>query len=202
MPSTRSGLIYNNASNVSSIRSRPIVSEQETPIRKSPRLESDTRRYSGRIHRGSEIRPEFLEPTVYARPRRSNRTAFSQELIQEFCDEKDNDSTSDYEVDDEEVQQYTRDSFLPVTLPRYEVEIDFDDASTAWRSNKRRVGESWVYTRPRFAQKKHINHFVVDGIAKELFFEESNVATSIASRVATSIASRVKETRRGATAHQ
>ena len=28
----------------------------------------------------------------------------------------------------------------------YEVNIDFDEASAAWRSNKRRVGESWVYS--------------------------------------------------------
>jgi hypothetical protein len=29
--------------------------------------------------------------------------------------------------------------------PKYAVNIDFDDASRAWRANKRRVGESWVY---------------------------------------------------------
>ena len=31
----------------------------------------------------------------------------------------------------------------------YEVNIDFDEASAAWRSNKRRVGESWVYRKRR-----------------------------------------------------
>jgi len=31
----------------------------------------------------------------------------------------------------------------------YEVNIDFDEASKAWRANKRRVGESWVYVKPK-----------------------------------------------------
>jgi hypothetical protein len=30
-----------------------------------------------------------------------------------------------------------------------QVNIDFDEASAAWRSNKRRVGESWVYRKRR-----------------------------------------------------
>jgi hypothetical protein len=29
--------------------------------------------------------------------------------------------------------------------PRYPVNIDFDEASIAWRANKIRVGESWSY---------------------------------------------------------
>jgi len=192
MPSTRSGTIYNNTSIVAS--NRPIVSETETTVRKSPRLSTDTRRYSGRVHQGSlrEIRPEFIEPIT--RPRRSNRTAFPAELVREFCDEKDTDSTSDYDSEDEEVQQYTRNSFFPVTLPKYEVNIDFDGASTAWRSNKRRVGESWVYKlNPRHPENIKMD-IVDDAVA--------SVASHVASRVANSVASRVKENRRGVSSSQ
>jgi hypothetical protein len=39
-------------------------------------------------------------------------------------------------------------SQIPVNL-LFEVNIDFDEASVAWRSNKRRVGESWVYRKRR-----------------------------------------------------
>lgn len=188
MPSTRSGLIYSNSPSVaptvassvaptvaSSVASTNIISE--SPVRKSPRLTSEERRYQGQIHRGSlrENRPAFFEP----RPVRANRTTFTEELLRELCEEEDNDSTSDYEIEDEEVQQYFRESFLPITLPRYEVEIDFDGASTAWRSNKRRVGESWTYTRPSI--KKHA---------------ASLVSSHVASHVASSIASRVKGNRR------
>jgi hypothetical protein len=178
MPSTRSGLIYNDA---------PIVTEtniiSESPVRKSPRLvssELEERRYSGKVHR--ENRPAFFEPvttTQNTRPQRSTRTAFSEELLRELCDESDNDSTSDYEI-----EQYTRSSFLPITLPRSEVEINFDEASAAWRSNKRRVGESWTYTRPRPSQVKE----TVKQHAAEL------VSAHIE---ASSVASRVKELRRG-----
>jgi len=190
MPSTRSGIIYNNSSTVaSSVASTNIISE--SPVRKSPRLipsESEERRYRGQIHRGSlrENRPEFFEPTT-TRPIRNNRTTFSEEFLRELCEEEDNDSTSDYEIEDEEVQQYTRGSFLPITLPRYEVDIDFDEASAAWRSNKRRVGESWVYTRPSI--KKQAASLVSSHVA-------SSVTSSVASHVASSVASRVKGNRR------
>lgn len=194
MPSTRSGLIYNNASLVaSSVASRVASSVtepniiSESQVRKSPRFissELEERRYSGKIHRGSlrETRPAFFEPvttTQYTRPKRSTRTAFSEELLRELCDESDNDSTSDYEI-----EQYTRGSFLPITLPRYEVNIDFDEASAAWRSNKRRVGESWTYTRPRPSQVKET--------------VKQHAAALVSAHIeASSVASRVKELRRG-----
>jgi hypothetical protein len=35
---------------------------------------------------------------------------------------------------------------MPVLEPKYDVSIDFDAASSAWRANKKRRGESYVYT--------------------------------------------------------
>ena len=61
--------------------------------------------------------------------------------------DSDNDSTSTYDTEDEEMQIYTNNIFRTIR-PKYEVNIDFDEASAAWRSNKRRVGESWVYVKP------------------------------------------------------
>ena len=193
MPSTRSGLIYNDASSVSARKtSNNIISNQ--PVRQSPRLissELEKRRYQGQIHQGSlrEIRPAFFEPVIArTRPQRSNRTAFPAELVREYCNDSDNDSTSDYEIEDEEVQQYTRDSFISLQTPKYEVDIEFDEASVAWRSNKRRVGESWVYK----LNPKHPENFrfdIVDDAVK-------SVAAHVASSVASSVASRVKQNRR------
>jgi hypothetical protein len=60
----------------------------------------------------------------------------------EYCSDIDYDSSSDYY---EEVDENT---------PKYEVNIDFDEASIAWRANKRRVGESWVYKKPTRQTKK------------------------------------------------
>ena len=156
MPSTRSGFTYN----ASSSKEQPIIAA--TAPRRSPRHQTSTK---------------FFEPIATTqRPQRTNRATFSEELLREICDEQDNDSTSDYEFEEEEVQQYIRDSFTPIALPRYEVNIDFDEASAAWRSNKRRVGESWVYKRPTKA-KEH-------------------AASLVSAHIANSIASRVKENRR------
>ena len=204
MPSTRSGIIYNTrASSVASSiapsiapsiasKKQPIISATEP--RKSPRFASENSRFEGKIHHSI-----FFEPITQQdqRPRRSNRTAFPAEMIREFCDEKDTDSTSDYDSEDEEVQQYTRNSFIPVTLPRYEVNINFDEASAAWRSNKRRVGESWVYK----LNPKHPDNFRFDIIDDAVASVTSHVASRVAN-VATSVASRVKENRRGVSSSQ
>jgi len=176
MPSTRSGINYNSIAS-----SKPIVSSS-TQARKSPRFE-------GKIHQTS--RPAFFEPvttTQNTRPQRANRTAFPAELIREYCNDSDNDSTSDYEMEDEEVQQYTRDSFISLYTPKYDVDIDFDEASTAWRANKRRVGESWVYK----LNPKHPENFkfeIVDDAVK-------SVTAHVSANIASSVASRVKQNRR------
>lgn len=124
--STRSGAIYNNSDNVS----------------------------ASVVQRRQSKRRQFFKPipdniinniNTIEYPKRSNRTAFPAELIRDYCNDSDNDSSSDYEMEDEEVQQYTCRTFISLDSPKYEVDIDFDEASTAWRANKRRVGEGWVY---------------------------------------------------------
>jgi len=178
MPSTRSGIIYNTSESSVASKKQPIISATEP--RKSPRLAlaSDNGRISGKIH----ARPEFFEPKN-TRPNRSNRTAFPAELIREFCNDSDNDSTSDYEIeDDEEVYQYM--------TPKYEVNIDFDEASAAWRSNKHRVGESWVYKlNPKHPE--NIRFDIIDDAVKSV---ASHVASRVVnSSVVSSVASRVKQ---------
>lgn len=59
-----------------------------------------------------------------------------QKQTVEYCSDIDYDSSSDYYEEVDEIPS------------KYEVFIDFDEASIAWRANKRRVGESWVYTKP------------------------------------------------------
>ena len=86
-------------------------------------------------------RPVFFEPTPFYEPKskRSNRTQFNAETLRELCGESDNDSTSTYNSDSD--KEYS---------PKYEVNIDFDLASEAWRANKYRVGESWKYKKNAF----------------------------------------------------
>ena len=169
---TRSGIIYNTRSSI-----RPAVTSmtQESQVRKSPRFE-------GKIH--PTMHPAFFEPiittTQNTRPQRNNRTAFTAELIREYCNDSDNDSTSDYEIEDEEVQQYTQ-----YMSPKYEVDIDFDEASAAWRANKRRVGESWVYK----LNPKHPENFRLEIIDDAVKLVTEHVDSS-------SVASRVKQNRR------
>lgn len=87
---------------------------------------------------------------VSTRPQRSTRTKFSADIIRELCQTDDDDSLN-YSTDDEEVQQYTCSTFIPPP-PRYAVNIDFDEASDAWRVNKRRIGEQWAYRRVQKTQ--------------------------------------------------
>jgi hypothetical protein len=174
MPSTRSGIIYNTRSS-----SIPVVasSTQESQVRKSPRFE-------GMIH--PTMCPATFEPiittTQNTRPQRSNRTAFPAELIREYCNDSDNDCTSDYEIEDEEVQQYTQ-----YMSPKYEVYFDFDEASSAWRANKRRVGESWVYK----LNPKHPENFRFDIVDDAVKSVTAHIAANTSS-----VASRVKQNRR------
>jgi hypothetical protein len=84
---------------------------------------------------GAQVKPIALSQKKL--PLRTTRTRFSQEAMKELYDiESDKDASPDYTSEDEEVQH------MP---PKYEVDIDFDEASREWRANKRRVGECWVY---------------------------------------------------------
>jgi hypothetical protein len=93
---------------------------------------------------------EYKSSNPYVLRSASGRSvSFSTPYIREYVVDSDNDSTSTYnseddDEEDEEIQSYTKNIFQPIAQ-KYEVCIDFDEASAAWRSNKRRVGESWVY---------------------------------------------------------
>jgi hypothetical protein len=157
MSATRSGSIYSKVSKV-----RPVsISIPKTP---TP------------ISRGNIIRPTFFEPAPVLAPAlapalalasapaqisvkttRTTRTQFSSDTLRELCSESDNDSTSSYDSDDlkeeeEKLQEWAQQ--YRFMQPKYEVNIDFDEASKAWRENKRRVGESWVYKREKPAESK------------------------------------------------
>jgi hypothetical protein len=102
---------------------------------------------SGLVYNNASLPNVNTNTPVSTRPQRSTRTKFTAEFIREFCLESDDDDSLDYSPEDEEVQQYTRNTFVNIP-PRYEVNIDFDDASEAWRANKRRIGQQWAYRRP------------------------------------------------------
>ena len=75
-----------------------------------------------------EVRPVFFEPRPASATRRSMRINHSSTQL--------NEKSNSCEQDEQPQSQPPQ---------KYEVHIDFDDASKAWRSNKRRVGESWEY---------------------------------------------------------
>ena len=131
--STRSGLVYNNPFSGETSSGESSNSYAHSSLRNCPNNTS---------------KPVSSISKVSTRPQRSTRTKFTAEFIREFCLESDDDDDSlDYSPEDEEVQQYTRNTFVNIP-PRYEVNIDFDDASEAWRANKRRIGQQWAYRRP------------------------------------------------------
>ena len=132
---------------------------------------------------------------------------------------------SDDGTNDSEIRLITRDVCEIKNPPKYDVNIDFDNASRAWRSNKRRDGEGWVYKikierspkkktslvvtlssntkldnprKPLAYSGTTTSSFSVNSfsVAKTLF-TQSIVTRSIAKSMASSISSRVKENRRG-----
>ena len=135
MSATRSGVIYSN----------PFLHMNKTPVcscvvRTSTHCEKN--------------RPTFFEPISLKKTRsiRSTRTQFSSETLKELCLESDNDSASSYDNNDAAKEEWTK--YMP---PKYEVNIDFDEASKAWRENKRRAGESWVYRKEKLNRKNTEN---------------------------------------------
>jgi hypothetical protein len=158
MSATRSGTIYSK-SNINKVSVSLPISKNDRPIPASisiPKTPTPILRNNNR--------PAFFEPVPISptntnnRQKRPNRTQFPKEVLRELVAESDNDSTSSYDSDDmkadtEEEQKwmppkYNLPTFTPFSrkLPEYQTnDIDFDEASKAWRANKRRVGESWVY---------------------------------------------------------
>ena len=153
MSATRSGTIY---SKVSKTNVEPVGKTNAKPasisIPKTPENIPSTP-----ILRSNNIRPAFFEPVPSPiRSTRPNRTQLSPEVLRDLCAESDNDSTSSYDSDDVEEEQklLLQYQYMP---PKYEVNIDFDEASKAWRENKRRVGESWVYKKEKSERKNASN---------------------------------------------
>jgi hypothetical protein len=144
--STRSGTVYNKTSNTSALRSGRSFSGRPLSV-----INSTTYPTTRRSIQKRTVVFESADQNI--RPKRSNRTAFPKEWINEYCNVSDNDSTSDFsdaeeEEEENDIKQYTSRRMKPndAPAPIYEVDIDFDEASVYWRANKTRVGESWEYT--------------------------------------------------------
>ena len=139
--STRSGAIYNRSVTSSAVTSSAVTSSESVGVTDS--VKRSTRILTTKLQ-------EYKSSNPYGLRSASGRSvSFSTPYIREYVVDSDNDSTSTYnskddDDEDEEVQYYTKNIFQPIAQ-KYEVCIDFDEARAAWRSNKRRVGESWVY---------------------------------------------------------
>ena len=147
--STRSGAIYNRA-----ITSSAITSSESVGVTDS--VKRSTRILTTKLQ-------EYKSSNPYGLRSASGRSvSFSTPYIREYVVDSDNDSTSTYnskdddDDEDEEIQYYTKNIFQPIAQ-KYEVHIDFDEASAAWRSNKRRVGESWVYKKKVNEKQPKVN---------------------------------------------
>ena len=151
---TRSGLIH--MTGVKSSNLTVDVSAPSNSVRRSPRFKTAS----------ATSRPQFFEPNTVSNvvERRSPRLAkryIPADIMRELREEVDYDSTSDYEEEEEfePSTQYKYQSDATILAPKYEVRIDFDEASSAWRANKRRVGESWVY---KTATKRRLSTTTAD----------------------------------------
>ncbi len=176
MSTTRSGIIYSN-------RPQSIVSATEEHIverRRSPRNQNNNTEFA------------FSEPTVNERSKRSTSNRIPLDILRDYMNDSDDDNSSDYE--EEEEYHYLS--------PKYDVSIDFDESSVAWRSNKLREGERWVY-RLNMKHPENLRIEIANDIAAKSLSSSvapssvaSNVAPSVALNVAPSVASRVKQFRR------
>jgi hypothetical protein len=130
MSATRSGIIY---SKVSKTNVEPKTNVELVSI-SIPKTPTPIMRNN---NRPSFFEPEPItdEPTRSARP---NRTQFSPAVLRELCSESDNDSTSSYDSDDAAADNEDQQYYMTHMQPKYAVSIDFDEASKAWRENKRR----------------------------------------------------------------
>ena len=88
---------------------------------------------------------------------------------------------SDDGTNDSEIRLITRDVCEIKNPPKYDVDIDFDNASRAWRSNKRRDGESWVYVTKRL-KNRGVNFRVIENVNRS-HANKLLVSSSIGERV-------------------
>ena len=75
--------------------------------------------------------------------------------------DSDNDSTSTYNTEDADAENIREELWFNQCLqqPKYAVNIDFDEASNAWKANKRSIGNGsyrYIRTFAREATKKAI----------------------------------------------
>ena len=188
MSTTRSNLIYNNNATVS--EKKQVAKYSGLVERRSPRI---SKPIESKVF-------TFNDSDINRRPKRSTSQRIPLDILREYLNESDDDNSSDYEEEQEE----------SIPVPKYEVNIDFDEASAAWRSNKRRKGEGWVY---KLNMKTYDNRVAKDNAVKPevssvapssvaLNVAPSSVAlnvapSSVALNVApSSVASRVKQNRR------
>jgi hypothetical protein len=156
--STRSGAIYNRAVTSSAVTSSAVTSSAVTSsesVGVTDSVKRSTRILTTKLKEDKSSNPYGL------RSASGRSVSFSTPYIREYVVDSDNDSTSTYnskddDEEDEEIQSYTKNIFQPIAQ-KYEVCIDFDEASAAWRSNKRRVGESWVYKKKVNAKRPSVN---------------------------------------------
>jgi hypothetical protein len=180
MSETRSGTIYSkvgktNVGPVGKTNVGPVGKTNVGPVTISiPKTPTP-------ISRGNIVRPAFFEPAP-TRTTRPNRTQLSPEVLRDCCDESDNDSTSSYDSDDVAAEEDQQQYYMTHIQPKYEVNIDFDEASKAWRENKRRAGESWVYKKEKSERKKYE--------PKKTVHQESSVASRLVRRSARTAAKR------------
>lgn len=128
MPSTRSGIIYNNAR--SSDRTIT-VSERRSPRNQKP------------------AKCSFFEPepvVVNNRPKRSTSHRIPLDVLKQYLNDEDDDNSSDYEEEHEQEEQQPEKNEQNESVPvaKFEVKINFDEASKAWRANiKKNNDEYW-----------------------------------------------------------
>jgi hypothetical protein len=137
------------------------------------------------VERRRSPRNPFSEPTVNERSKRSTSNRIPLDILREYMNDSDDDNSSDYE--EEEEYHYLS--------PKYDVSIDFDESSVAWRSNKLREGERWVY-RLNMKHPENLRIEIANDIAAKSLSSSVAPKSVAPSSVAPSVASRVKQFRR------
>ena len=177
MPSTRSGIIYNNAR--SSDRTITVtVSERRSPRNQKPaelsiepvesaknsgheaegvrgfsgEFPSETRRKNVTERRSPRnqkpAKCSFFEPepvVVNNRPKRATSHRIPLDVLKQYLNDEDDDNSSDYEEEQEQEEQQPEKNEQKESVPvaKFEVKINFDEASKAWRANIKKNNDDY-----------------------------------------------------------